>query len=71
MLTDLWIGEAVVATAALKAGIARRLSSCRATEVCLKGAVKPQQHVLQDLGVDLGIVRACCLQVWQLSAFCW
>src|SRR5262249_47030354 len=65
VLPHLRIGEAGVAADTLKAGIARRLASADAAEECLKGVVQPQEHILQDLGIDLGELRAGLLQIWQ------
>ena len=55
MFAHLRIGEAVVAVAAVKARIARRLALPDTAEERLKGAVYAQHHILQDLAVDLGI----------------
>jgi hypothetical protein len=45
----------VRAIAALKAGIAGHLTILDATEECLKGALDAQHHILQDLGIDVGV----------------
>src|SRR5689334_6658082 len=46
-------GEAIVASPALEAWIARCLTSCDAAEERLEGAVKPQDDILQDVSVNL------------------
>src|SRR5262249_50465120 len=63
MVSNLGIGEGVVSSAALKTRKARRLARLYPPEKGLIGALDAQQHVLQDLGVDLCILWAGRLQV--------
>ncbi len=67
MLADLRIGEAVVAAPPSEAGIARRLAGSHATEERLEGAIQSQEHILQDLRVDLRVLRACRFQARQFG----
>jgi hypothetical protein len=63
--TVLRIGECVIAPPASEAGIARLLARLHAAEEGLEGALDAQDHVLQDLGIHLGVFRTCHLQVRQ------
>src|SRR5215467_5161514 len=67
MLADLWIGEGVVTAPPLKARIPRRLALLHAAEERLVGALHPQQHILQHLGIDLRVLRAGRLQIGRFS----
>ena len=52
-MADSGKGEASVASPALEAWIARRLTCFDATVERLEGAVKPQDDILQDVSVNL------------------
>jgi hypothetical protein len=56
----------VVATLALEARIAGLLAGFEAAEEGLEGLVQAAEHVLQDLGVGLGVVGTRGFQVRQL-----
>jgi hypothetical protein len=57
VVSNLRIGEAVVASTPMEARIAWCLSSIQPAEERLKRTLYAQHHILQDLGVDLGILR--------------
>jgi hypothetical protein len=57
MISYLWVGEAIVAVAPVKAWITGRLPFADTTEEGLKRSVYSLYHVLQDLGIDLSIFR--------------
>jgi hypothetical protein len=67
MLAHLRIGEGVVAVPALEAGIAGRLPFAEAAEERLEGQVYAQHDILQDLGVDLGILWHSLLDAGQFG----
>ncbi len=50
--TELRVGEAIIASFALKAGIAGVLTSFAASEKCLEGQIKPYGNMLHHLRVD-------------------
>src|SRR5690349_9498912 len=66
VFTYLRIGERAVPFAALKSGIARGLARLDPAEERLKRSIKPTQHILQDLGIDLSVLRLRLLDCWQL-----
>jgi len=66
MLAHLWIGEAVVAVASVKARVARRPPFLHALKDCLKRSVYPEYDILQDLRVDLSGVRHRFIDVRRL-----
>ncbi len=65
MFAYLWIGEAVVAIAAMETRIARCLPFAKPTEECLEGPVHAQHHVLQHLGINIAIFRHRLLDAGQ------
>src|SRR6516162_2999985 len=58
-ILELWVGEAIVAVSAMEARIAWCLAILDPTEECLEGPFHPQDDILQDLAVDLAILRHC------------
>src|SRR5262249_26498711 len=56
-VAELRVSGAVVAVAPVEARVAGRLTRLHAAEEGLEGAVYALYHVLQDLAVDLGILR--------------
>jgi hypothetical protein len=67
MLSDLGIGETIVAVTSMKTGIARRLPFTHTAEERLKRAVHAQHHVLQELAMNLAIVRHDLLDAGKLG----
>src|SRR5262249_27251534 len=67
VVSDLWVGEAVVAVASLEAGIARRLPFPDARKRRLKCSVYAEYDILQDLGVDFGVFGHSLLDAGQLG----
>src|SRR5262249_49018161 len=57
-----------VAVGALEARIARRLPRLHPAEERVKGAIQAGEHILQDLRVDVTVLRAHVLDGRQLSA---
>jgi hypothetical protein len=62
----LWVGEAVITAVSSEAWMARRFSSFHTAEESLKRLIQTAQHILQDLRIDLGILRTSGFGVWQL-----
>jgi hypothetical protein len=61
----LGIGERVVAVPSLEAGIARLLAGLEAAEERRKSSIQAFEHILQDLGMDLSVLRADGLHLAQ------
>src|SRR5262249_38350575 len=64
---DLWVGERIVAIAAMEARIAWCLPFTDAADERLEGSVDTEHDILQDLGVDLSAFGHSLLDVGQLS----
>ena len=66
-ITPLRVRETVVVIAALKARIPRLLTRFHAAEEGFEGAVYPQYHILQDLGMDSGAIVSAVAYLRQLG----
>src|SRR5947208_1652111 len=63
----LGIGEGIVAVPALKARIARFLTTLDTSEKCIEGFLQTQEHVLKHLGIHvLVFFPDFCLDLWQV-----
>ena len=56
-VAELFVGETCVAVGALEAGIAGLLTGLDAAKERLEGTVQTRQHILQDLRVDVLVLR--------------
>src|SRR5215831_3331673 len=67
MIPHLRVGERIVAIAAMEPRIAWCLPVTEAVEERLEGSVYAKHDILQDLSVDLGVVRHSHLDAGQLG----
>jgi hypothetical protein len=67
VVPNLWVGETVVAISALEAGIAGCGAIAYALKERLKRSIGTEHDILQDLGINLGVLRHCLLDIGQLS----
>ena len=66
-VAELLVGETIVAVGSLKAWIPGLLALLDAAKEGLKGTVQAGEHILQDLGVDIVVLRSHVLDGRQLS----
>jgi hypothetical protein len=67
VVSDLWIGKAVVALTPMEAWVAGRLTVLHALKERQKRAVYTEYDILQDLGVDFAVFRHGLLDTGKLS----